>query len=261
MGHRTPNVLSVHSDILPAVQQLIESIDEKSDANHLDGTRKVKNLWDKFLEKQESISRSKDEIHPQLLARSISELADDDTIFTCDTGEVTVWAARNLYMKGTQRLSASFSLASMAYALPAAIAAQLEFPDRQVISLSGDGGFNMLMGDFLTAVKYKLPIKVVIFNNGKLGLIKMEQEVEGNPEFETGLQNPDYKLLAEALGGKGFRAEKPSDLKQVLKDAFAAEGPVIIDVPINPDELTLPPKITTKQAIGFGLAKVKELFE
>ncbi|MCB0806636.1 MAG: ubiquinone-dependent pyruvate dehydrogenase [Bacteroidales bacterium] len=261
MGHRVNDIYTVHSDVLPAVEILLNNVEIKKDKIHLDETLKTKKLWDKFLHWQESADRSKDTIHPQTLSKTISEVADHNAIFTCDTGEVTAWAARHLYLRGEQRFSASFNLASMAYAMPAAIGASLTYPDRQVISLSGDGGFNMLMGDFLTAIKYKLPIKVVIFNNHKLGLIKNEQEVEGYPEFETGLVNPEYKLLAEALGGKGFKVTKPTDLEITLKEAFTLHEPVIVDVEINPDELTLPPKITAKQAMGFGLAKIKELFE
>jgi pyruvate dehydrogenase (quinone) len=148
----------------------------------------------------------------------------------------------------------------MAYALPAAIGSQLTYPGRQVISLSGDGGFNMLMGEFLTAVKYNLPVKIIIFNNAKLGLIKMEQEVEGYPEHETELQNPEYKSLAESMGASGFTVKQPENLKDTLKKALNINGPAIVDVHVNPDELTLPPKITAGQAFGFGLSKVKELF-
>jgi pyruvate dehydrogenase (quinone) len=261
IGHRNGTLYPVHSDVKPAVDYFLDHTKDKSDSHHFESTMKAKSEWDIFLEKQDNPSRSKDVIHPQMLARAISEMADDNAIFTCDTGEVTVWAARHLYLRKDQRITASFSLASMAYAMPAAIGAQLTYPGRQVISLSGDGGFNMLMGDFLTAVKYKLPVKVIIFNNGKLGLIKMEQEVEGYPEFETELQNPDYKRLAEAMGGTGFTIEDPAKLKPVLEKAFSVEGPVIVDARIYPDELTLPPSITAKQAFGFGLSKVKELFE
>jgi thiamine pyrophosphate-dependent acetolactate synthase large subunit-like protein len=216
--------------------------------------------WEKLLAGQEDPARSADLVHPQAVAGTLARLATDDAIFTCDTGEVTVWGARHLHLRAGQRFTLSFNLASMAYALPAALGAQLTWPQRQVIALSGDGGFNMLMGDFLTAVKYALPIKVIVFNNGKLGLIQMEEEAEGLPEEETLLQNPDYVALALAMGGKGFRINRPDEIEAVLQLALAEPGPVIVDAVINPKEITWPPRIELGQAMGFGIAKVKELF-
>ncbi len=261
IGQRIPGELAIHSDLKPALEMLNAGLKSKEDNSHLDSVIRTKELWNKLIEKQESLSRSDETIHPQGLTRVISDLAADDAIFTCDTGEVTAWAARHLYLRSKQQLTVSYSLATMAFALPAAVGIQLTFPERQVISLSGDGGFNMLMGEFLTAVKYKLPVKVVVFNNHKLGLIKMEQEVEGYPEHETELQNPDYKKLAEAMGGKGYRIENPAELKKTIQEALQYEGPAIIDVKVNPGELTLPPKISVKQAFGYGLSKVREIFE
>src|SRR5699024_9542740 len=158
-----------------------------------------------------------------------------------------------------RRMVLSFNLASMAFAMPGAIGAQLAYPGRQVLSLSGDGGFNMLMGDFLTAVKYKLPIKVFVFNNGKLGLIKMEQEVEGYPESETDLHNPDYKMLAASFGAAGESVKDPAELEESIKTALEHDGPYLLDIHINPNELTLPPKIKFKQAWGFGLSMFREM--
>ncbi len=261
VGRRRPGAVAIHSDVGPAVKALLKEVKPRSDDDFLQGIQKVKKTWDVFLHEQEDIDRSKEVVHPQAVAATLSELTNPNAIFTCDTGEVTVWGARHLYLKSDQRFTLSFNLATMAYAMPASLGAQIAYPDRQVISLSGDGGFNMLMGDFLTAVKYKLPVKVVVFNNGKLGLIKMEQESEGYPEHETGLQNPDFAALANAMGGMGYRVNGPSELKPVLKEALSVDGPCLVDVPISPDELTLPPKITLSQAFGFGLAKFRELLE
>ena len=261
VGRRRPGAVAIHSDVGPAVKALLKEVKPRSDDDFLQGIQKVKKTWDVFLHEQEDIDRSKEVVHPQAVAATLSELTNPNAIFTCDTGEVTVWGARHLYLKSDQRFTLSFNLATMAYAMPASLGAQIAYPDRQVISLSGDGGFNMLMGDFLTAVKYKLPVKVVVFNNGKLGLIKMEQESEGYPEHETGLQNPDFAALANAMGGRGYRVNGPSELKPVLKEALSVDGPCLVDVPISPDELTLPPKITLSQAFGFGLAKFRELLE
>lgn len=260
LGRRHPGGLGIHADVETVIDWLLANVPPREDKSHLDSVAKSKGHWDTLMERQASPVRSSDTVHPQAIAAAISEFAHDDAVFTCDTGEVTVWGARHLHLRENQRFSLSFNLASMAYALPAAIGAQISWPDRQVISLSGDGGFNMLMGDFLTAVKYELPIKVIVFNNGKLGLIKMEQEAEGLPECETDLQNPDYVRLAQAMGGQGFRIDRPEKIKPVIQAAFATPGPVIIDAVINPNEITWPPKIEFSQAVGFGLAKVKELF-
>ena len=200
LGRRRAGIEGIHGDVALAVEWLLANTTAKKDDNHLKKVCFSRDTWNKLLQAKSDPERSKDIIHPQAVARVLSELAQDDAIFTCDTGAVTVWNARHLKLRRGQRFTLSFNLASMAYALPAAIGAQMAYPDRQVISLSGDGGFNMLMGELLTAVKYKLPIKVIIFNNGKLGLIQMEQEAEGLPEAETDLQNPDYVALANAMG-------------------------------------------------------------
>lgn len=259
LGRRAAGALGVHGEVEAVLPWILANVQAKTDHHLLKHVQSAKRAWDELMQSLEAPDRSSDVIHPQGLAKLVGDLAQDNAIFTCDTGEVTVWGARHVYLKPDQRFTLSYNLASMAYALPAAIGAQLAYRQRQVISLSGDGGFNMLMGDFLTAVKYKLPIKVIVFNNGKLGLIKMEQAAEGYPESETDLHNPDYAALAQAMGGKGFRAEKPEGLRDVLVEAFATDGPVIVDVPINPNEITWPPKIEASQAIGFGLAKLREL--
>jgi len=146
----------------------------------------------------------------------------------------------------------------MAFGLPAAISAQLEFPERQVIALCGDGGFQMLMGDFITAVKYHLPIKLIIFNNHKLGLIQMEQEVMGDPQYQVDLLNPDYAEFAKLCGGDGITVTKTTFLEDALKKAYTSKLPFIVNVEVNPDELTIPPHISLKMASGYAKAKIKE---
>lgn len=258
IGRRRPGAIALHGDVAATVEWMLANTERRNDGSHLKHVQFVKKEWDVFLHHLEN-RNSNSVIHPQAVAHTLGKLAADDAIFTCDTGEVTVWGARHLKLKPGQRFTASFNLASMAFAMPAALGVQSQYPGRQVISMSGDGGFNMLMGDFLTAVKYRLPIKVVVFNNGKLGLIKMEQEVEGYPEHETDLCNPDYAALAVAMGGKGFKVNSNDELESVLGEALKTDGPVIVDVPVNPDELVLPPKIKLSQAVGFGLAKIREL--
>ncbi len=199
-------------------------------------------------------------IRPQVVAKIAGEEAKDDAIFCVDTGAVTVRWARHLHLRDKQRFTISGRLASMAYGLPAAIGAQIAYPDRQVIAFCGDGGFAMLMGDFATCVKDNLPVNIIVFNNSKLGLIKLEQEVHGRPEYHTWLHNPDFKMFAQACGGEWFRVEKPEELQEAIQKAYASPKPTIIDVIINPNELTMPPAISFDQAVGFAKAKIKEFF-
>jgi thiamine pyrophosphate-dependent acetolactate synthase large subunit-like protein len=260
LGRRHPGVIGVHADVPGAVDWLLAHTPSREGEAHAHAVAQSRAAWEKLLANQEDPARSRGMVHPQAVAAALARGAADDAVFTCDTGEVTVWGARHLHLRAGQRFTLSFNLASMAYALPAALGAQLTWPRRQVVALAGDGGFNMLMGDFLTAIKYALPIKVVVFNNGKLGLIQMEEEAEGLPEEETLLQNPDYTALAAAMGGKGFRINRPDEIEPVLRLALAEPGPVIVDAVINPKEITWPPKIGPGQAMGFGLAKLKEIF-
>ncbi len=261
LGRRRPGTEGIHGDVETAVTWLLEHTAEKKETKHLGKAQTSRSRWEKLLDAKAAVDRSKNTVHPQAVARQLGVLAADDAIYTCDTGAVTVWGARHLKLRRGQRFSLSFNLASMAYALPAAIGAQIAYPERQVIALSGDGGFNMLMGELLTAVKYQLPIKVVVFNNQKLGLIQLEQEVEGLPESETDLQNPDYVALAESMGVSAWRIEKPGEIESVLRLALSAPGPVLVDAQIHPTELAWPPAVNLSQATGFGLSKIKELFE
>jgi pyruvate oxidase len=216
----------------------------------------------KWLQEQNEIESSDEmPIHPQTLAKTISKLANEDAVICCDTGAVTVWGARNFRIKGTQRFTLSGHLASMAFGLPAAIGAQIIFPKNQVIALCGDGGFAMLMCDFATAVKYKLPIKVFVFNNSKLGLIQMEQEAKsGNPEYETDLHNPDYALFAKSCGGEGYTIREAAELETTIQIALRSDQPCIINVFVDPEEITWPPRVTTGEAINYVKSKVKEFF-
>ena len=198
-------------------------------------------------------------IHPQYLARVLNEVAADDTIFTCDVGTPTVWAARYFTMNGKRRLIGSFWHGSMANALPQAIGAQATFPKRQVISFSGDGGFGMLMGDLITLKQLELPVKVVIVNNGTLGFVELEMKAGGFLDTGTELQNPNFASLAESCGILGIRVEDPGDLDQALQQALHHDGPAVVDVVTNRMELTLPPKTTMEQAKGFGIYMAKAI--
>lgn len=241
------------------LQELLPLLDQNGDGSFLNSCQQKMKKWNAEQSKEET--SGEEPIHPQAVARAVSELAAEDAVVCCDTGAVTVWGARHFRIKGQQRFTLSGDLASMAFALPAAIGASLIYPERQVIALCGDGGFAMLMGDFATAVKYKLPVKVVIFNNGKLGLIQMEQEARsGNPEYETGLHNPDYDAFARSCGAKGYTVRHASELDDTLQTALRSPGPCIVNVFVNPGELTMPPRVTTREAVTYVKAKVKEFF-
>jgi pyruvate dehydrogenase (quinone) len=192
-------------------------------------------------------------IHPQYVAKVVSDLASEDAVFTCDVGTPTIWAARYLHMNGKRRLLGSFVHGSMANAMPQAIGAQTAYPNRQIVSLSGDGGFAMLMGDLLTLVQHKLPVKIVVFNNGTLGFVELEMKASGFLPVGVALDNPDFSAVARAAGIYGIRVEDPADLEKAVADAFAHEGPALVDVVTNRQELSMPPKIQLDQVKGFSL--------
>ncbi|GHB06646.1 pyruvate dehydrogenase [Streptomyces termitum] len=196
-------------------------------------------------------------IHPEYVASVLDELADDDAVFTVDTGMCNVWAARYLTPNGRRRIIGSFSHGSMANALPQAIGAQFTDRGRQVVSLSGDGGFSMLMGDFLTLVQYELPVKIVLFNNSSLGMVELEMLVAGLPSYGTTNHNPDFAAVARAAGAYGVRVEKPKQLAGALKDAFKHKGPALVDVVTDPNALSIPPKISKEMVTGFALSTGK----
>lgn len=239
--------------------ELIPLIAQNKNDNFL---KECREEMDKWISEQNQIENSEESpIHPQALAHAISKYADEDAIICCDTGAVTVWGARNFTIKGSQRFTLSGDLASMAFGLPAAIGAQLMYPQKQVIALCGDGGFAMLMCDFATAVKYQLPVKIFIFNNGKLGLIQMEEEARsGNPEYQTDLWNPDYAAYARICGGEGLTVKEPSELGSTIQKALNSTKPCIVNVFVNPNELTMPPSVTFREALNYGKARIKEYF-
>ena len=185
----------------------------------------------------------------------------DNAIFTCDVGTPTVWAARHLQMRKGMNLLGSFNHGSMANAMPQAIGAQFTYPDRQVISLSGDGGFSMLMGDILTIRHYNLPVKIVVFNNGILGFVALEMKVQGYPPFATDLDNPDFALMAESMGIKGIAVRTPDRVAPAIAEALAHKGPVLLDMYVNPSELSMPPTITLEEAKGFSLYMYRQIMD
>ncbi|MCM1945931.1 thiamine pyrophosphate-binding protein [Streptomyces sp. G2] len=199
-----------------------------------------------------------EEIRPEALAAAVDRHAADDAIFTSDTGMATVWLSRFVRMRGTRRLLGSYNLGSMANAMPQAIGAQLWAPDRQVVAFCGDGGLGMLLGDLMTIRSARLPVKLVVFDNRRLGMVKLEQEQAGLPEFGTVLDNPDFAAVAEALGLTGIRVTAPGELDEAVRKALALPGPVLLDVVTNPAEVAVPGKPTVSQGWGFAIAKIKE---
>jgi pyruvate dehydrogenase (quinone) len=199
-------------------------------------------------------------IHPEFVAATVNELAAQDAVFTVDTGMCAVWGARYVEAAKDRRIIGSFNHGSMANALPQAIGAQTAFPDRQVISFSGDGGLSMLMGELLTLAQYQLPVKIILFDNHRLGMVQLEQEVAGFPQYGVELKNPNFAAVAEAVGLTGLRIEDPGDVRPTLEKAFAAKGPVLVDVLTDPNTLAMPPKATIQQAKGFALAMTKMAF-
>lgn len=257
LGRRTPLDLGLVGDVGATIRALLPLLNIRSDSSHLDealdGYRRARADLDKL-----AVARAgKGPIHPQQVAKAISDLAQEDAIFTFDVGLPTVWAARYLRMNGTRRMTGSLWHGSMANAMPMAIGAQLSHPQRQVISLSGDGGLAMLMGDLLTLRQYRLPVKIVVFNNGTLGFVEVEQKSTGFLPFGTELDNPDFAALAQAIGIKGIRVEDPGEVDAALKEAFAHDGPVLIDAVVARTELPIPPRINREMAKGFTLYMLK----
>ncbi|MBW0104815.1 thiamine pyrophosphate-dependent enzyme [Pseudonocardia sp. KRD291] len=200
-------------------------------------------------------------IRPEALAAAVNRHADEDAVLIADTGMTTTWMARFVDIDRRRRLLGSWNLGSMANAMPQALGASALDRDRQVVAFCGDGGLTMLMGDLLTAVAYRLPVKLIVFDNSNLGMVKLEQEQVGMPSSGTTLANPDLAEVGRACGLHGVRVEKPGDLDEAVRDALAHDGPVLLDVVTNPDEVSVPPSTTVGQAWGFAVAKVKETVE
>ncbi|MBP2300693.1 ubiquinone-dependent pyruvate dehydrogenase [Azospirillum picis] len=253
LGHRTPLDLALVGDVNATIQALLPRLTAKTDDSHLAGSLVNYRAAREGLDDLATGKPGHKPIHPQYLTRLLSEHATDDAVFTFDVGTPTVWAARYLKMNGRRRMIGSLSHGSMANAMPQAIGAQAAFPGRQIISLSGDGGFSMLMGDFLTLNQQKLPVKVVIYNNGSLGFVALEMKGAGFLETGTDLQNPDFAAMARAAGVHAVRVEDPGELDAAIREVLDHPGPALLDVVTAAQELALPPTIEASQVKGFGL--------
>jgi pyruvate dehydrogenase (quinone) len=246
LGRRAPMMHGVVGDVAATIGALLPLLRPKQNRRFLDQAIADYRDARKGLDDLARGSPGSKLIHPQQVAKALNDLADPDTVFTCDVGLPTVWAARYLEMNGKRRLMGSFWHGSMANAMAQAIGAQATFPARQVISLSGDGGFTMLMGDFITLAQLGLPVKVVVFNNGALGFIELEQKSTGILDFGTELKNPNFAAMAEAIGIRGTRLEDPADVEPGIRAAFDHGGPVLIDAVVNRQELSIPPKVNVE---------------
>ena len=258
LGRRTDISLPIHSDVKPLITALLPLLDrDRSDAFLKAKLKKHSKIMHSPIGAYTRNAEHMKPIHPEYAAHILNEVASKDAIFTADTGMCNVWTARYIDPLGTRRLIGSFLHGSMANALPHAIGAQVAFPNRQVISVSGDGGLSMLLGELVTARMYDLPIKVVVFNNSTLGMVKLEMLVNGLPDYGTDVHDVNYADVASAIGFHGERVTEPSRLRGALQEAFAYNGPALIEVMTDPNALSLPPEIRSGQVIGFATAMSK----
>ncbi|GAB3945656.1 pyruvate dehydrogenase [Corynebacterium tapiri] len=261
IGRRTTVKYPVVGDVAATLDNILPHIEEKTDRSFLD--KKLREHADALENVVEAYTRKADElkpIHPEYVASLVDELASDDAIFTVDTGMCNVWAARYITPNGKRMDIGSYKHGTMANAIPQAIGAQAANPDRQVVTFSGDGGTGMLLGELLTVKLHQLPIKMVVFNNSTLGMVKLEMLVAGLPHFGTDHEGVNFAQIAEAIGIKSFRVEDPAQLRDTLARAMAHPGPVLIDVVTDPDALSIPPNITWDMMMGFSRAAAKTVF-
>lgn len=253
LGRRTRLDLGLVGDVAATIDALLPKLTPRQDTAHLDDSRAHYLQARRGLDELAAGTSGRRPIHPQHLTRLLSEHADDDAVFTFDVGTCTVWAARYLAMNGRRRMIGSLAHGSMANAMPQAIGSQAACPGRQVISLSGDGGFTMLMGDLLTLVQCRLPVKVIVYNNGSLGFVALEMKAAGFLDSGTDLLNPDFAAMARAIGIHARRVEMPDELDAAVAECLAHDGPALLDVVTNKQELAMPPTITAAEVAGFGL--------
>ncbi len=257
LGRRSRLDLGLWGDIGETINALLPLVKPKQDEAFLQKAlheaEEMRQKFDVYVKQ----GHQRRPIHPEYVAATLSELASDDAVFTADTGMPAVWAARYIKAMKERRLIGSFNHGSMANALPQATGAQLLYPNRQIIALCGDGGFAMLMGGLLTVLQYDLPLKILIFNNSQLDLVKMEMEVAGYPEYQTDLKNPNFAKVAEAIGFLGIRIEDPADVRAGLQKMLAHPGPVVVDVITDPNALALPPHIEFDQVKGYALSMTR----
>lgn len=257
IGRRTPVDLGLIGRVDDTLDELLPLLAAKQDRSYLDRCLEHYKAARKGLDDLAVGEPGRTPIHPQYVAKALNELAAEDAVFTCDVGTPTIWAARYLHMNGKRRLLGSFTHGSMANALPQAIGVQAAFPGRQVISMSGDGGLAMLLGELLSLRQLNLPVKLVVFNNSTLSFVELEMKAAGLVDYATELVNPNFAQLAESAGLLGLRVEKPEDLHAAIQEALSHDGPAMVEVLVNRQELSMPPTITAEQVKGFSLYMIR----
>ena len=257
IGRRAKVDVGLQGSIKDTLEVLLPLISQKSDDSFLQAQLKVYADVKEKMQTYVDDTGKRDMIHPEFVATTIDQLANDDAIFTVDTGMSCVWGARYINATGKRKMLGSFNHGSMANAMPHAIGAALACPDRQVIAFCGDGGLSMLLGDLATITQYNLPIKIVVFNNRSLGMVKLEMEVAGLPDWQTDMVNPDFALVAQAMGMKGITIKDPDDVKQGIREALQFKGPALINIFTDPNALAMPPKIEFEQVKGMALSMTK----
>lgn len=261
IGSRAPVTLGLQGDIRATIDQLSPLCNEKTESTFLEGLRKDFLSWKDEMYLQADPKRDLEPLHPQIFAKALSDIASDDAIFVIDTGTSAIWASNIMTFHKDRRILGAFNHGSMAVGLPAAIGAQLQYPDREVWAIVGDGSFNMSLNDYITAVEYGLPIKVLIFNNSQLGFVKIEMEEAGlAPNLDAlHVENMDFHTFSVVCGGEGAKIEHSKDVVGAVEIAKRSKSPFVINAIVNDGELSLPPKIGFEEASGFGLSKVKEV--
>ncbi|OBJ99487.1 pyruvate dehydrogenase [Mycolicibacterium fortuitum] len=259
LGRRTPIDLGLRGSVADTLAALQPLLRPKTDREHLDRSLRHYRKTRAQLDSLAVNDRDKTPIRPEYVAALANRLASDDAVFTCDVGSPVVWAARYVTMNGRRRLIGSFNHGTMANALPHAIGAQTAFPGRQVVALAGDGGLTMLFGELVTLIQNRLPVKVIVFNNSSLNFVELEMKAAGIVTFGTDLVNPDFAAVAQSMGIFGRRVTEPGDLERALTDAFAHDGPALVDVHTARQELSIPPAITVEQAKGFSLYAIRTI--
>ena len=257
IGRRAKVEMGLCGSVKDTVRALLPLISKKGDDSFLKAQLEVYASVKKKMQIYVDDPGENENIHPEMVASLINELSAEDAIFTVDTGMSCVWGSRYLNATGKRVMLGSFNHGSMANAMPQAIGAALACPGRQVIALCGDGGLSMLLGDLATIAQYKLPVKIVVFNNRSLGMVKLEMEVAGLPDWQTDMVNPDFALVAQAMGIKGTNVKDPDDVKQALKEAFIYNGPALVNIMTDPNALAMPPKIEFDQVKGMALSMTK----
>ena len=258
LGRRSPIEVAVHGDVGETIRALLPLLERKTDRGFLDAmlrehAESLEKVVDAYTHRVEGMRP----IHPEYVAAQLDELAADDAVFTVDTGMCNVWAARYLTPNGRRRVLGSFRHGSMANALPHAVGAQFAAPGRQVVSMSGDGGLAMLLGELITVRLHRLPVKIVLFNNASLGMVKLEMLVEGIPDFETDHEPTDFAAIAAAVGIPSMRVEDPAEVRATLAEGLSRPGPVLMEFVTDANALSIPPAITGEQIKGFAMSASK----